>query len=344
MRNFFFRQLTVVFSVYRTRLSDGSSLNETWYQPIDTFSEPLQDHPYSARPYVGHEAFSATPVPSRDTLRCFPPVSIGLHPEIVPGIPGYTALLADPGRLNPFPSTGLDQQKLLLGRTQPNDSNQMVQASFFGGVPVDSEARLTSSSALPSLPVGRTDEADDKITVADIDRLNGIKHDRVCACLNCLNPSSITFNELSHRFPALQEISCRIEGCTYSTSDFHSFWSKGMSEVFHHEESHFREETFVQVGKWIYTCTNDRCHIRTKRKDDVKRHYATVHCKNPERFPCHVIGCPFGGENGFTRKDKLTSHMKSTHKGLPHPGKRPQAIKPKAGISNAGVHKAGSQA
>lgn len=78
-------------------------------------------------------------------------------------------------------------------------------------------------------------------------------------------------------------------------------------------------------------------------RDDVKRHYATIHCKNPERFPCHVIGCPFSGENGFTRKDKLTSHMKSTHKGLPHPGKRLQAIKPKTGVSDAGVRKAGSQ-
>ena len=318
---------------------DGSSINHSWYQPIYTFSEPPLDDPFSARPYVGHEAFSTTLAPSSDTLRCSPPASIGLP---LGTVPGYTALLADFGRLNPFPSTGLDQQKLLLGRTQPNDSNQMVQASFFGGVPVDSEAKLTSSSALPSLPVGKTDEADDKIMVADIDRLNGIKHDRVCTCLNCLNPLSITFNELSHRFPALQEISCRIEGCTYSRGDPQFIWS--MSGVFRHEESHFREETRQLDGNWIFTCKDDHCHIRTKRKDDVKRHYATIHCKNPERFPCHVIGCPFGGENGFTRKDKLTSHMKSTHKGLPHPGKRPQAIKPKAGISNAGVHKAGSQA
>ena len=104
------------------------------------------------------------------------------------------------------------------------------------------------------------------------------------------------------------------------------------------------EQTRDQDRKWIYTCKDDRCRIRTKRRDDVKRHYATIHCKNPERFPCHVIGCPFSGDNGFTRKDKLTSHMKSTHKGLPFPGKRLQAIKPKTGVSNAGVHKAGSQA
>ena len=318
---------------------EGSSINESWYQPIDTFSEPPLDHPYSAHPYVGHEAFSTTPVPSSNTLRCFPPASIGLPAETVPV---YTALLGDPGRINPFQNTGFNQLELLSGRSQPNDFNDMVETSFFGGVHVDTEARSTTSTALPSLPVGKPDEADDKITVADLDRLNGIKHDRLCTCLNCLDfPSSLDLSGLDRtRFPALQYISCRIEGCTWKQDySYESIW-----KVSYHEENHFREETRDQDGKLIFTCKNDRCQIRTKRKDDVKRHYATVHCKNPERFPCHVIGCPFGGENGFTRKDKLTSHMKSTHKGLPHPGKRLQAIKPKTGASNAGVHKAGSKA
>ena len=323
------------------RLLDRSSINHSWYQPIDTFSEPLLDDPYSARPYLRHEVFSTTSVPSNDTLRCFPSASIGLPAE---AFPESTGSLANPGRLNPFQNTGLDQLKLPLGRTQPNDSNDMVETSLFAGANVDTEARSTSSSALHSLPVGKPDEADDKITVADIDQLLGFTHARVCACLNCLDsPLSLIPLTYRDRFPALQYVSCRIEGCTWilevSKYPYRSEW-----EVFRHEESHFRERTRDQDGKLIFTCKDDRCQIRTKRKDDVKRHYATVHCKNPERFPCHVIGCPFGGESGFTRKDKLTSHMKSTHKGLPHPGKRLQTIKPKAGVSNNGVHKAGSQA
>ena len=320
---------------------EASNINESWYQPIDTFSEPPLDHPYSAHPYVGHEAFSTTPVPSSDTLRCFPPASIGLPPETVPD---YTALLGDPGRINPFQNIGFNQQELPLGRTQPNDSNDMVETSFFGGVHVDTEARSTTSTALPSLPVGKPDEADDKITVADLDRLNGIKHDRVCTCLNCLDyPFFRIYDGIRHGFPALQHISCRVEGCTWIT--VHSIYlTLSIRYVKSHEENHFRKETRDQDEKRIFTCRDDRCQIRTKRKDDVKRHYATVHCKNPERFPCHVIGCPFGGENGFTRKDKLTSHMKSTHKGLPHPGKRLQAIKPNIGVSSSGVHKAGGQA
>ena len=282
-----------------------------------------------------------TPVPSNNTLCCFPSASIGSPAETVPD---STASVGDPGRLKPFPTTDFDELELRFGRTQPNASDDMVETSFFGGVHVDTEARSTTSTALPSLPVGKPDEADDKITIADLDRLNGIKHDRVCACLNCLNiPSSFDEDEVRARFPVLQYISCRIEGCTRVMRLPLSHW-----DVFYHEEDHFRGETRTQDWKSIYTsiytCKNDRCQIRSKRKDDVKRHYATVHCKNPQRYPCHVIGCPFGGENGFTRKDKLTSHMKSTHKGLPHPGKRLQAIKPKADVSNAGVHKAGSQA
>ena len=278
-------------------------------------------------------------MPSSDSLCCFPPALTGLPADIVPG---STTSLGDPGLLNPF--QGVDQANIRLANAQPNDSNDMVEAPFLGGAHANTEARPTTSSALRSIPVGKPDEADDKITVADIDRLLGINHDRVCACLNCLDyPSSLDFVKLRERFPALQNITCRIEGCTYQKSSG-PYLSWQFDQMLPHEESHFREQTRDQDRKLIYTCKDDRCRIRTKRRDDVKRHYATVHCKNPERFPCHVIGCPFGGENGFTRKDKLTSHMKSTHKGLPFPGKRLQAIKPKTGVSSAGVHKAGSQA
>ena len=276
-----------------------------------------------------------------DSTGSWPFATTGLPAERVPS---STVSLGDPGRVNLFQNTGFDQPKLPLGTTQTNDSNDMVETSFSGGAHVDTEARPTSFTASPSLPVGKPDEADDKITVANLDRVLGIKHDRVCACLNCLDwPSSLDFGKFRDRFPAVQYLSCRVEGCTWK-DDVHGFYFLFLGYVMRHEESHFREKTRDQDRELIFTCKDDRCQIRTKRKDDVKRHYATVHCKNPERFPCHVIGCRFGGENGFTRKDKLTSHMKSTHKGLPVPGKRHQAIKPKAGISNAGVHKAGSQA
>ena len=291
--------------------------------------------------YLEDNISSGSFVLFNDSTGSWPFATTGLPAE---SVPGSTASLGDPGRINPFQNTGFDQPKLPLGRTQTNDSNDVVETSSFGGAHVDTEAGPTSFTASPSLPVGKPDEADDKITVVNLDRLLGIKHDRLCACLNCLDfPSSLDFGEVRDRFPALQYLSCRVEGCTWKRDIFLWIsWPNWL--VSDHEESHFREETRDQDQKLIFTCKDDRCQIHTKRKDDVKRHYATVHCKNPERFPCHVIGCRFGGENGFTRKDKLTSHMKSTHKGLPLPSKRIQAIKPKAGVSNAGVHKAGNQA
>ena len=231
---------------------------------------------------------------------------------------------------------------LRLESAQSSVSDDMVEAPFLGEAHVNAEARPTTSSGLHSVPVDKPYDADDKIKVANIDRLLS-NHDRVCICLNCLDHIALPdLRKFRDQFPALQQISCRIEGCTWSKEIF-LWFVDAMWQMKSHEESHFREQTRDQDGKRIYTCTDDRCRIPTQRKDDVKRHYATVHCKNPERFPCHVIGCLFSGENGFTRNDKLTSHMKSTHKGLPFPGKRLQAIKPKTGVSNAVVHKAGSQ-
>ena len=325
------------------QLADRLSLNVSRHLPVDTFPELLLDHPSSGQSYLEDNISSGTRVLVNDSTGSWPFATTGLPAETVPG---STASLGDPGRINPFQNADYDQLKLPLGRTQPYDSNDMAETLFCGGAHVDTEARPPSFSTLPSLSVSKPDEADDKITVVDIHRLLGINHDRVCACLNCLDFSSLSFVkivEFQDRFPALHYISCRVEGCTWRY-DVSSHIDRYLWSVIRHEESHFREENLDQDGKVTFACKDDRCQIRTKRINDVKRHYATVHCKNPERFPCHVIGCRFGGENGFTRKDKLTSHMKSTHKGLPVPGKRLQAIRPKAGVSNAGVHKAGSQA
>ena len=314
-------------------------VNVPQHLAVDTFPGLLLDHPSLGHSYFEDNISSDTPVFYNDSTGSWPFVPTGLPVETVPG---STASLGDPGRLNPFLNTGFDQLKLPSGRTQPNDSDGMVEASFLSGAHVDTEARPNSFSALRSLPVGKPEETDDRITVTDIDRLLGINHDRVCTCLNCLDYNFPINEKPRDQFPALRYISCRVEGCTWNHKIY--WFNDECARTKSHEESHFREETRDQDGKLIFTCKDDRCQIRTKRRDDVKRHYATVHCKNPQRYPCHVIGCQFGGENGFTRKDKLTSHMKSTHKGLPFLGKHIQAIKPKAGISNAGVHKAGSKA
>lgn len=129
-----------------------------------------------------------------------------------------------------------------LGSAQSNDSNDTVEAPFPGGAYLNIEARLTASSALRSVPVGKPDEADDKITVADIDRLQGINHGRVCVCLNCLAyPTFLDYGEIGDRFPALQQVSCRIEGCTWD-QEIGGQHDIGMAirGMTCHEEIHFR--------------------------------------------------------------------------------------------------------
>ena len=147
----------------------------------------------------------------------------------------------------------------------------MVETSFFGGAHVDTEARPPSPSAMRSLPVGKPEETDDRITVVDIDRLLDINDDRVCACLNCLDdPPPWGRSKHRDRFPALRYLSCRVEGCTWKIDIPSLVFHTTIYTAFVHDQSHFREESRNQDQNLIYTCKDDRCQIRTKRKDGVK--------------------------------------------------------------------------
>lgn len=51
-----------------------------------------------------------------------------------------------------------------------------------------------------------------------------------------------------------------------------------------------------------------------KRHADLLRHMSTVHHKEDmEKFDCPRRSCPRKGENGFTRKDHLTEHLRNFH-------------------------------
>ena len=225
--------------------SISSKTDYSWYQPIDPFPEPPLDHPYFGHPYTGHEVFSTTIVPSNDTLRYIPPAPTGLPASIAPG---STASLGDPSLLHPL--QGIDQVNIRSGSAQFNDFDDMVETPFLGGAHVNAETRPTTSSALHSVPVDKPDEADDKITFADIDRLLG-NHDRVCICLNCLDYPHLLYTlKLRDQFPALRQITCRVGDCTWKSEpryhDYIDFWYMTL-----HEESHFRAETRDLDGKWI---------------------------------------------------------------------------------------------
>ena len=80
----------------------------------------------------------------------------------------------------------------------------------------------------------------------------------------------------------------------------------GIPEALIHERTHFG-----QLGK--YTCAEKDGGLATKRWSDFLRHATTRHCANAEekKFPCTVVGCKYGGGNGFRRKDKLKNERSS---------------------------------
>lgn len=104
--------------------------------------------------------------------------------------------------------------------------------------------------------------------------------------------------------------SCRIPGCSYKEicctgrDRTHK-----LSYLSKHEKDHFG-----QPGHFV--CPVDHCGFVTKRWSDLRRHTSTIHCTKAKKFPCSVTWCKYTGEDGFTRRDKLTSHFNNVHKGV----------------------------
>ncbi|KAK3168246.1 hypothetical protein OEA41_004692 [Lepraria neglecta] len=126
-----------------------------------------------------------------------------------------------------------------------------------------------------------------------------------CSCIVCLSVGDA-------RHKKWPQYPCRLPGCRqYFAKD--SSTVIGTSTCLDHEKNHFRK-----AGK--YVCTEKNCQTATAKFADLKRHYSSRHCINKTKYPCSVIGCKYGGENGFPRKDKLKSHWKNMHEkkdGLP---------------------------
>lgn len=85
----------------------------------------------------------------------------------------------------------------------------------------------------------------------------------------------------------------------------------------HRELRHFR-----------YLCKDNDCRYLSKHLPDLRRHCKSKHCKKPLEHKCHFIGCKYR-DIEFARADKLKSHLRSAHKGMPVPSKHLHAIQPK---------------
>ena len=132
-------------------------------------------------------------------------------------------------------------------------------------------------------------------------------HNGNCDCMVCLRVGLFPYYRYTE--------TCRLRHCHHCSETVR--WG----EIQKHEKSHFGHP-----GN--YTCAEVYCQFRTSRWPDLKRHYAGKHCKNPQKHSCQVIGCKYSGENGFTRADKLKSHVKNVHKGNTVPSHAMRSIKP----------------
>ncbi|KAL9112907.1 MAG: hypothetical protein Q9187_007699 [Circinaria calcarea] len=129
-----------------------------------------------------------------------------------------------------------------------------------------------------------------------------------CTCIVC------TFTKCYKQRYKPGGYQCVITGCRYS-----EWWAPDMKK---HVKTHY-----LQSDR--FPCDAPGCKTISVRWSDFLRHYKSNHCSRPQKFPCDVIGCKYGGDNGFPRKDKLTSHKRNVHQGNAAPRKQPRAIKPK---------------
>ncbi|KAK2739392.1 hypothetical protein FQN55_009465 [Onygenales sp. PD_40] len=63
-----------------------------------------------------------------------------------------------------------------------------------------------------------------------------------------------------------------------------------------------------------YVCMYPHCESSFSRSADLSRHYPTVHFPDTVRLNCPKPKCSRKGEQGFTRQDHLTEHLRQYHK------------------------------
>lgn len=135
---------------------------------------------------------------------------------------------------------------------------------------------------------------------------------RRCTCFVCLK--LFKTSKPKEAFPSAskdgQVVDCRVPGCDWKSKARNSFTNDYRSRI-DHEKRHFMEPG----PNSSLACTQDHCNFITKREPDLRRHYRSMHCLNPEIFSCPVLWCKYSGVNGFARKDKLTSHYRNVHGG-----------------------------
>ena len=195
--------------------------------------------------------------------------------------------------------------------------------SISGNVQPHAEGKVRSANQGADQPTATPTSSDARSVAPEPDHdFPSADPSRKCTCVVCLQ--ICTLGSLSRECP------CRFVGCDWSGEYWD--WSRVYWEQQHridHEKSHFHQVTSPRDDSLLLYCPVDKCRFKSKRWPDLQRHTTAKHCINPTKFACPVIECKFHGEGkGFTRKDKLTAHMRSMHQGQRIHGQAVRALRP----------------
>lgn len=204
----------------------------------------------------------------------------------------------DPTRFEHVPVGAADLDHTDMFDQDQTDTSDLGQGSF---------DRTWADSTIPY----NNDGGNSMLSVASTNAAP--RSSRECSCITCVDLGSrrkVMWNVDSYYYR------CRLSDCNFSAI-FRSHEGNDLSTyaaekaIRKHEKDHFRHDG-RHDGQ--FRCIEDRCDYGAKRWPDLKRHYTSKHCLNPKtKFPCPEIGCKYGGDNGFTRKDKLKSHRDKVH-------------------------------
>lgn len=198
---------------------------------------------------------------------------------------------------------------------------------------IDTELKLAATWNVETSPV----QATVSILGDQVDEVHSSIFDDLerCTCPSCLQERRPTITrDNSYGSAGFFLARCRIPPCTMAKSTYiwgltphasvlspEDFSLYRLKDLYEHERIHFEHQ-----GK--YKCAEEDCGHLTKQFRDLKRHYRAKHCTKIPEFPCDALGCKFGGENGFHRRDKLASHYKNIHQGQAASIARPRNILP----------------
>jgi len=106
--------------------------------------------------------------------------------------------------------------------------------------------------------------------------------------------------------PPHKVFTCKMKDCTFSMEQDSQILSHYLAE----------HRLPVKSTETRYICRERRCQFTSKRWSDLLRHCSAKHCTRSKKFSCPILWCKYNGNtHGFSRKDKLQSHMRNVHEG-----------------------------